>query len=1291
MKIPSQNNIAEIFESAIKYTDDFLIKVDTLIKSTNQHLIQNTEDIKQLKSGFKNTINAIKVISSMLLDAHNAMFELEYTVKTLNVSMVLENPLSIIKFLKKGNIQDDENNNPLFLRLFQILKLSKIFAEYGESIKIKNIKKVKKIVIKTIKTIEDIYNSIISKFAKSKLLILMNPILESIDKSIEVIIDILGGMLSKIKNFVENNSVDKKQIKELVSSIFYIQNRLLIELVKFTIKLKIANPKKLMQNLLPFLLITGTMGLIFKSLIPVIEQLNILGNNSRIIKRGLKVLSLLFDKKQNGKGIIKYKSLINIFTSYTKRELTTIGKKLLLFESCIAIPLFSIFKSTENVISGLASIGEKFIKINIALKAVKTLFGKRDKNNKSSLLGNNIYLLEELTKVNKSDIKKLSIALAVSFMYSLIFTALSNVFNVLIQVGSKYIDIYRGIKVTNLIFNNVDGNLFKQSRKSLLNILINIKDKDLLKLKNAVIASVCISTIMSILMIVFNILTFVGSNSRKIKRGIKVTNLIFNNVDGNLFKQSRKSLLSILSSVSGEDIKNLTTAIKVTTLITIIMTMFFGVFNILFYAGDNSRKIKRGIRVLRFIVFKLYDIIKFLNSYDNNELKEVIKKIGYLSISLIKFGAALLILSIAGLLALNAIIAVSAIIIIIGLYIVIVKIIRSNFKNTQELEENSIQLAIIGLSLCVFAEVFEMISSMEGKIDFICIVSVLFLSLLTILTFSLASEILENISIKGVLLLIPIALSVLSMAYALSVISKLEIDYEKILDFVISLTIILGVTLLLALVAIALPIAIAGTLLLTIEMTMLIILAVEIILLSKIKLNDIEKAKNNIKAIFDVSKVIIDYFLRSIVDFNPEGDAWYTTAVKAVFGPLGALVTALVAMAFIAITLITITMVLVIAAELRLIQEINLDKSKILSTVNDIFEIVTFITSFLFGGSKSNTPSEEDSSIWSSLLTYVFAPIGSLIKAIFALAYVAMAVITVSCVLFIATELRLIQEINLDKKAIITVVDKVLSSIDYINSKISKNREKPKNADAPWYKKALRQIPIFSHLSDLMDAISNMGTVAMSMITVGMISLIATNLKLIQDIELNDKTIKAKTNNILAICEQLNTQLNDEKKLSFDEEKIELFGNYTSHLSDFIKSINKLDDKKVQPFIKIIDKANSINTDKIKSIRDMFEQIARFSESIKGNFDKLADVLSEKLVDVLANINETIGNINSNKSGNNISNISSNNAVNTNTSAQETKRNIEQMNKLVSIADSLEDILSVLKEVRENTDYQYKI
>ena len=67
--------------------------------------------------------------------------------------------------------------------------------------------------------------------------------------------------------------------------------------------------------------------------------------------------------------------------------------------------------------------------------------------------------------------------------------------------------------------------------------------------------------------------------------------------------------------------------------------------------------------------------------------------------------------------------------------------------------------------------------------------------------------------------------------------------------------------------------------------------------------------------------------------------------------------------------------------------------------------------------------------------------------------------------------------------------------------------------------------------------------------------------------------------------------------------------------------------KNTDNFIKFIDKANSIDTDKIKSVRDMFEQMARFSESIQGDFEKLADVLSEKLVDILDKLNTTIENV----------------------------------------------------------------
>ena len=81
-------------------------------------------------------------------------------------------------------------------------------------------------------------------------------------------------------------------------------------------------------------------------------------------------------------------------------------------------------------------------------------------------------------------------------------------------------------------------------------------------------------------------------------------------------------------------------------------------------------------------------------------------------------------------------------------------------------------------------------------------------------------------------------------------------------------------------------------------------------------------------------------------------------------------------------------------------------------------------------------------------------------------------------------------------------------------------------------------------------------------------------------------------------------------------------------LVDQQERIANLDVSKLQnntdSFVKFIDKANSIDTNKIKSVRDMFEQMARFSESISGDFDKLADVLNNELIEILEKLNGTL-------------------------------------------------------------------
>jgi len=91
-------------------------------------------------------------------------------------------------------------------------------------------------------------------------------------------------------------------------------------------------------------------------------------------------------------------------------------------------------------------------------------------------------------------------------------------------------------------------------------------------------------------------------------------------------------------------------------------------------------------------------------------------------------------------------------------------------------------------------------------------------------------------------------------------------------------------------------------------------------------------------------------------------------------------------------------------------------------------------------------------------------------------------------------------------------------------------------------------------------------------------------------------------------------------------------------LTDYIttvSAIEKMDTSKVKTNVdnltKFIDKSNSVNVDKIKSVTEMFGQMADFSKSINGNFEKLADVLNDKVVETLDKISGSLKTISESK------------------------------------------------------------
>ena len=67
--------------------------------------------------------------------------------------------------------------------------------------------------------------------------------------------------------------------------------------------------------------------------------------------------------------------------------------------------------------------------------------------------------------------------------------------------------------------------------------------------------------------------------------------------------------------------------------------------------------------------------------------------------------------------------------------------------------------------------------------------------------------------------------------------------------------------------------------------------------------------------------------------------------------------------------------------------------------------------------------------------------------------------------------------------------------------------------------------------------------------------------------------------------------------------------------------------KNIDNYSKFIGKVSTINVEKVKTVATMFEHMAEFSNSIKGNFDKLAESLSDKLLPVLEDLKEIMSEV----------------------------------------------------------------
>lgn len=88
---------------------------------------------------------------------------------------------------------------------------------------------------------------------------------------------------------------------------------------------------------------------------------------------------------------------------------------------------------------------------------------------------------------------------------------------------------------------------------------------------------------------------------------------------------------------------------------------------------------------------------------------------------------------------------------------------------------------------------------------------------------------------------------------------------------------------------------------------------------------------------------------------------------------------------------------------------------------------------------------------------------------------------------------------------------------------------------------------------------------------------------------------------------------------------------YIQSLNNGFKGISETDPNKIKTnldnYVKFVEKVNTIDVSKVETTANLFKQMSKFSNSIKGDFDRLAESLSDKLLPVLTELKEIMSEV----------------------------------------------------------------
>ena len=280
-----------------------------------------------------------------------------------------------------------------------------------------------------------------------------------------------------------------------------------------------------------------------------------------------------------------------------------------------------------------------------------------------------------------------------------------------------------------------------------------------------------------------------------------------------------------------------------------------------------------------------------------------------------------------------------------------------------------------------------------------------------------------------------------------------------------------------------------------------------LLLLGMIKI-DMDQVRENVECIMDTVMMIIDILFGSedeTEESQPKG--FIGTILKCLGSGLGMMVKALMAVGFLALMVVAVLMVLFIAAQLRLLQELVLDPKQIKVNVGIVMETVQYIIDSIFGKKEETKTEASENDFFGTLIGYVQSGLTKIVQALMSIGYLALMVVSIMMVLFIASQLRILQEIELDKKTIHENVKTVMETaqlvIDCVFGPADDLGDKPSSRGyfydiLEFYNPAMAKI---------FGAIMSIAFLALIVVAILLVNFIAIQLRILQEIDLKEDVI----------------------------------------------------------------------------------------------------------------------------------------------------------------------------------------